>query len=102
MSDWARFGVSFKADSNALEQITAPLEYGDSRSERIRGLTRDGLAVERGFRNAAVDPDELFNDKSERENWIARVIRDAVREEFGDSATGSGSLPDGGAINSMS
>lgn len=40
----AKYGVVLPSD--LAQKIDAPLEYGDSRSQRIREMVRVGLAVE--------------------------------------------------------
>ena len=92
-NEWVSFGVSYK-DGRVIDAIQEPLQWEDSRSERIRNLSRDGLAVERAFRAAGVDDETDFrpavegfgpgdDERLAREAWLEDVVTEALRDLFG-------------------
>ncbi len=79
-------GVHFsddEEDRELYEAIVSDLEYGDSRSERMRELLRTGLAVER-----ALDAEDIEIENSrDRAAYIRQAVMDQARAErarFGD------------------
>jgi hypothetical protein len=54
------------------ERVEAPLQYGDSRSERVRDMVSLAVAVEEALADAGIPT----SSPEERE----RIVRDAIRE----------------------
>lgn len=77
MDDPKSFGVN--VPGNMADEIEAPLQYGDSRSERIRELIRMGLAAEK-----ALERRHMVDNMDSREK--ADLIEQAVYDELGDEA----------------
>lgn len=68
-----KFGVSITDE--LAEKVEKPLEYGDSRSERVRDLMRLGLAVEEEFARHEM----VFDDVEEMEE----AIQDCISHRYG-------------------
>lgn len=64
------FGVSL--DEQTADAVEAPLDYGDSRSQRIQELVQMGLAAERAMRKHRVYPDAV----QERRAIITESLHD--------------------------
>lgn len=79
-------GVHFsddEADRELYEAIVSELEYGDSRSQRMRELLRTGLAVERALEAQDLD----IENPRDRAAFIRQAIMEQARAErarFGD------------------
>lgn len=82
MDDPKSFGVNVSGDM--ADAIEAPLQYGDSRSERIRELVRMGLAAEK-----ALERRHMVDSMDAKEK--ADLIEQAVYDELGDE-TGKASV----------
>jgi hypothetical protein len=74
--DWEKYGVSFQPDT--AERIESPLEYGDSRSARVRQLVHLGLIVEEVFTG------ELGHkpQQDDLEGMVRQAMLDYIRGEF--------------------
>jgi hypothetical protein len=74
--DWEKYGVSFQPAT--AKQIESPLEYGDSRSARIRHLVHLGLIVEKVFTG------ELGHkpQQDDLEGMVRQAMLDYIESEF--------------------
>jgi len=67
-----KFGVN--VSSRLAEKIEAPLQFGDSRAQRIRHLVRLGLAAEKALGHASE------RDIEDKEAMIDQAVRDYLRD----------------------
>ena len=69
------FGVSM--DEDMADALEAPLEYGDDRSERVRELVGDGLAIEDTLDELGME----FDSARDRRAWIRQAMLEQHRAE---------------------
>jgi len=67
-----KFGVN--VSSRLAEKIEAPLQFGDSRAQRIRHLVRLGLAAEKALGHSSQ------RDIDDKEAMIDQAVRDYLRD----------------------
>lgn len=67
-----KYGISLPED--VADEIEAPLEEGDSRSQRIRELIKLGLAAERAMTAEQWYPPSA----SEREEMVEEAVREHI------------------------
>ncbi|ADJ15321.1 hypothetical protein [Halalkalicoccus jeotgali] len=73
-------GVHFsddEEDRELYEAIVSELEYGDSRSARMRELLRTGIAVERALDSQDIE----IESTRDRTAYIRQAIMDQARAE---------------------
>jgi len=68
-----KFGVN--VGSRLAEKIEAPLQFGDSRAQRIRHLVRLGLAADKALGHASE------RDIDEKERMVKQAVRDYRRDD---------------------
>lgn len=69
------FGINI--DEWLAEKVDRPLEYGDSRSDRIAGLLRVGIAAEETAKPIGWWPDDI----EDREQMVADAIELYIEEQ---------------------
>lgn len=72
--DWDKYGVTVPPELS--EEIERPLQYGDSRSKRIRELIRLGLAAE----EVMIEKEYYHPLIEEREERLKAALREHIRD----------------------
>jgi len=73
--DTVKYGVALP--ESLADEIEAPLEYGDSRSRRIRNLIRLGLAAEKSMGRVGYWERKV----SDRENTVEKAVEWYLKED---------------------
>lgn len=73
--DWDKYGVT--VPPKLSEEIERPLQYGDSRSKRIRELVRLGLAAER----IMIENEYFHPTIEERERRVEEAMREHIEKQ---------------------
>lgn len=74
--DMKKYGIAVPRD--LADQIEAPLEYGDSRSQRIRELVALGVAAEEVMGEHSVYP----RTKQERRELVREALQAYIPENY--------------------